>query len=332
MTRVLVTGADGFIGSTLAEMLVRKGFAVRALCLYNSLGSLGWLDTIDKELLSEIEVVMGDVRDPVLTRDAIRGCEVVYHLAALIAIPYSYEAPSSYIETNINGTLNVLQAARDLDIRKVVHTSTSETYGTAQYVPIDESHPLVGQSPYSATKIGADQLAISFNKSFGVPITILRPFNTYGPRQSNRAVIPTIITQLAAGNKELVLGALSPTRDFNYVTDTCKAFVAVAESDKTIGKVINCASKFEVSIGETAKLIAELMGKQISIVEEAQRIRPNKSEVRRLYGDNSLIKELTDWVPEYEGLQGFKIGLQKTISWFCESNNLRMYKTDSYAK
>ena len=332
MTRVLVTGADGFIGSTLTETLVKRGFTVRALCLYNSLGSLGWLDAIDKDLLDEIDVVMGDIRDPALTRDAMKGCEVVYHLAALIAIPYSYEAPSSYIETNINGTLNVLQAARELEIQRVVHTSTSETYGTAQYVPIDENHPLVGQSPYSATKIGADQLAISFNKSFEMPITILRPFNTYGPRQSNRAVIPTIITQLAAGNKELVLGSLSPTRDFNYVTDTCRAFIAVAESEQTIGKVINCASRFEVSIGETARLIAELMDKQITIVEEDQRIRPNESEVRRLYGDNSLIKELTDWAPEYGGLKGFRHGLQKTIDWFCKSDNLKMYKADLYAK
>tara|TARA_B100002051_G_scaffold268903_1_gene299413 strand:- start:277 stop:1272 length:996 start_codon:yes stop_codon:yes gene_type:complete len=328
MKKIFVTGADGFIGSHLVELLVEEGFDVTALCIYNSSGSWGWLENISPLTKKEIKVILGDVRDPLCVKQAMKGCDTVFHLAALIAIPYSYEAPSSYIDTNIHGTLNVLQAARDLDIRKLVHTSTSETYGTAQFVPITEDHPLIGQSPYSASKIGADQMAISYWKSFELPVTILRPFNTYGPRQSNRAVIPQIITQIAKGKNQIKLGALTPTRDFNFVADTCKAFLAVARSNNTVGEIINSASNFEISIEKTALLISELMNHSVEIVSEEKRKRPLNSEVNRLFGSNKKIFSLTDWNLEYGGIEGFKKGLKITIDWFTNSNNLSLYKSD----
>ena len=328
MKKIFVTGADGFIGSHLVELLVEEGFDVTALCIYNSSGSWGWLENISPLTKKEIKVILGDVRDPLCVKQAMKGCDTVFHLAALIAIPYSYEAPSSYIDTNIHGTLNVLQAARDLDIRKLVHTSTSETYGTAQFVPITEDHPLIGQSPYSASKIGADQMAISYWKSFELPVTILRPFNTYGPRQSNRAVIPQIITQIARGKNQIKLGALTPTRDFNFVADTCKAFLAVARSKNTVGEIINSASNFEISIEKTALLISELMNHSIEILSEEKRKRPLNSEVNRLFGSNKKILSLTDWNLEYGGIEGFKKGLKITIDWFTNSNNLSLYKSD----
>ena len=326
MNKIFVTGADGFIGSHLVELLVRKGFSVNAFCLYNSQGSWGWLDSLPVEVKENINVNLGDIRDPLSIRSAMKGCDSVFHLAALIAIPYSYLAPTSYINTNIQGTLNVLQTARELEINRFVHTSTSEVYGTAQFVPITEEHPIVGQSPYSASKIGADQMAISYWKSFSLPVTILRPFNTYGPRQSSRAVIPQIITQILNKNKEIRLGALSPTRDFNYVTDTCEAFLAVANSDKTIGEVLNSSSNFEISIEKTAKLIAELMNRDIEIVQESNRKRPQNSEVNRLFGSSNKIKLLSEWMPSYQGLEGFKQGLQISIEWFSNPKNLSRYK------
>ena len=303
--KVFVTGADGFIGSHLVESLIDKGYEVTALCLYNSFGSFGWLDNLPKDKKSNLKVILGDIRDPLSIKEAMKGSEIVFHLAALIAIPYSYVAPSSYVDTNVKGTLNVLQVARELEVPRIIHTSTSETYGSAQYVPINESHPLVGQSPYSASKIAADQMAISFWKSFSTPVTILRPFNTYGPRQSNRAVIPTIITQIANGQKEIKLGKLSPTRDFNFVSDTCSAFIKLLDNEKVLGKVINSASNFEVSIEKTASLIAEIMKKDIKISLENDRLRPSNSEVDRLFGDNTLLRELTGWEPEFGGLEGF---------------------------
>lgn len=326
MEKVLVTGADGFIGSHLVESLVKKGHSVKAFCLYNSEGRWGWLDSLPIKIKNQIEVVLGDIRDPLCVKQSMSGCDNVFHLAALIAIPYSYIAPSSYIETNIKGTLNLLQAARELDVKRFIHTSTSEVYGTAQFVPITESHPLVGQSPYSASKIGADQLALSYWMSFGLPVTVLRPFNTYGPRQSERAVIPQIITQIINKSGKIRLGSLSPTRDFNFVEDTCEAFIAVADSDKTIGEVINSASNFEISIGNTAKLIAELMESQIDIEQEDIRIRPENSEVKRLYGCNEKIKLLSNWKPSYQSLEGFKKGLEITIRWFTDKDNLKRYR------
>ena len=330
MKKVLVTGADGFIGSHLVEMLLKSNYEVRAFCLYNSNSNWGWLEYISDDLKNKLEVVLGDIRDPIFVRDSAKGCDTIFHLAALIAIPYSYAAPLSYIETNIIGTLNIVQAAKDLKIKKVVHTSTSETYGTAQFVPITENHPLVGQSPYAASKIGADQIALSFWRSFETPVAVLRPFNTYGPRQSNRAVIPTIITQLASGQKEIFLGKLTPTRDFNFVEDTCSAFIAVAKSDKTIGKVINAASNFEISIKETANLIAEIMVRDVEIKADNERIRPKGSEVERLFGDNTLIKNLTDWQPIYGGIDGFRRGLKITIDWFLSKDNLSLYRRNKY--
>ncbi len=328
--KALVTGADGFIGSHLIEKLIELNHDVRAFCQYNSFGGIGWLEPALKKYVG-LDIVLGDIRDPISVREAMRGCDVVYHLAALIGIPYSYHAPSSYVETNIGGTLNVMQSARDFDVRRVIHTSTSETYGTAQYVPIDEKHPLVGQSPYSATKIGADQIALSYWHSFETPVSVLRPFNTYGPRQSARAVIPTIITQIAAGQRHIQLGALSPTRDFNFVDDTCAAFVALAGCDKALGQVVNAASKFEISIGDTAALIAEVMNAQVEISTDEQRLRPEGSEVNRLYGDNSLLRELTGWYPAYGGLEGFRRGLTITAEWFSEPANLACYRPGSYS-
>ena len=325
MGKILVTGADGFIGSHLVESLVKKGYSVKAFCLYNSEGRWGWLDSLPIEIKNQIEVVLGDIRDPLCVKQSMSGCDKVFHLAALIAIPYNYIAPSSYIETNIKGTLNLLQAA-ELDVKRFIHTSTSEVYGTAQFVPITESHPLIGQSPYSASKIGADQLALSYWMSFSLPVTVLRPFNTYGPRQSGRAVIPQIITQIINKSGKVKLGSLTPTRDFNFVEDTCEAFIAVSDSDKTIGEVINSASNFEISIGSTAKLIAELMGSQIDIEQENMRIRPENSEVQRLFGCNEKIKLLTNWKPSYQSLEGFKKGLEITIRWFSDKDNLKRYR------
>jgi len=328
--KILVTGADGFIGSHLTEELVRQGHDVKAFVLYNSFNSWGWLDHVSKEIKDHIEVHTGDIRDPHGVKTAMRGCNVVLHLAALIAIPYSYHSPDTYVDTNIKGTLNILQAARELEIEKVVHTSTSEVYGTACFVPITEEHPLQGQSPYSATKIGADQLAMSFYHAFNTPVSIIRPFNTYGPRQSARAIIPTVITQIAKGNREIKLGALHPTRDFNYVADTVQGFIAMAQSESAIGEVINIGSNYEISIGETVKLIAEVMGVDINIVTEQARLRPIKSEVERLWADNQKAKRLLKWAPLYGSKEGFERGLADTVAWFTSEENLKQYKADIY--
>jgi len=330
VSKVLITGADGFLGSHLTEDLIRKGYDVRPFVFYNSFNSWGWLDTLSLEMRNELDVFSGDIRDPHGVKEAMKGCDKVLHLASLIAIPYSYHSPDTYVDTNIKGTLNILQAARELDVTRVVHTSTSEVYGTAQYVPIDENHPLQGQSPYSASKIGADQLALSFYRSFETPVSIIRPFNTYGPRQSARAVIPTIITQLASGKRKIKLGALSPTRDFNYVKDTVNGFIQMMNSDKALGEVVNIGSNFEVSIGETAKIIAEIMGVKIEIETDEIRIRPKKSEVERLWADNEKAKVLLGWEPAYGGLEGFKQGMKETIEWFTNTKNLSNYKADVY--
>lgn len=324
MKKVLVTGADGFIGSHLTEALLEKGYQVKAFTYYNSFNSWGWLDSLPKDKLKEIEIFSGDIRDPNGVREAMRGIDGVFHLAALIAIPFSYHSPDSYVDTNIKGTLNVLQAARELGTERIMITSTSEVYGTAQYVPIDEKHPFQGQSPYSATKIGADRLAESFYRSFNLPVSIVRPFNTYGPRQSARAVIPTIITQLLSGKEEIRLGALTPTRDFNYVKDTAAGFVAIAESNKTIGEEINIASQKEISIGELATEIINQINPKARIICEEQRLRPEKSEVNRLLGSNRKIKQLTNWESHYSLQQG----IEETIKWL--STNIDLYKTDMY--
>ena len=326
--KILVTGADGFIGSRLTEMLLEQGHNIRAMVYYNSFNSWGWLD--HSKAGDEVEIFMGDVRDPVCVRQAMEGCELVYHLAALIGIPYSYHAPASYVQTNITGTLNVVQAARDLDGVRVVHTSTSEVYGSAQFVPIREDHPLQGQSPYSATKIGADHIAGSYHLSFGLPVSIARPFNTYGPRQSNRAVIPTIIGQIAAGETRIRLGSLAPTRDFNYVDDTVRGFIALAQSPKSVGEVINIGTGFEISIGDLVSLIGEIMGVSIDVITDETRIRPKDSEVERLCADNEKARRLLGWEPEYGGHDGLKRGLQKTINWFRDPANLAAYKTGRY--
>lgn len=328
--KVLVTGADGFIGSHLTEALVKAGTDVRAFVLYNSFNSWGWLDHIDAQSRDNLDVFSGDIRDPHGVRKAMAGCDAVLHLAALIAIPYSYHSPDTYVDTNVKGALNVLQAARDLGGVKVVHTSTSEVYGTARFVPITEEHPLQGQSPYSASKIGADQLAFSFYSAFGLPVTILRPFNTYGPRQSARAVIPTIITQIASGQRLLKLGAVHPTRDFNYVKDTVAGFIAALESDAGYGEVINVGSNFEISIGDTVKTIAEVMGKDVEIETDQVRLRPEKSEVERLWADNAKAKRLLKWTPRYGGNTGFRKGLAETVDWFSNPRNLAMYKANIY--
>lgn len=328
--KILITGADGFIGSHLTEELVRLGYGVRAFVLYNSFNSWGWLDHSPKEIKANLDVFSGDIRDPYGVKTAMKGCDVVLHLAALIAIPYSYHSPDTYIDTNVKGTLNVVQAARELELQKVVHTSTSEVYGTAQFVPITEQHPLQGQSPYSASKIGADQIAMSFYDSFDTPVSIIRPFNTYGPRQSARAVIPTIISQIANGHREIKLGSLHPTRDFNYVKDTVKGFISVAESEKSVGEVINIGSNYEISIGETVDLIAEVMGVQVEIKTDEVRLRPEKSEVERLWADNSKAKQLLEWGPVYGGREGFKRGLTETVEWFTNPQNLAAYKADRY--
>ncbi|SCG83145.1 NAD-dependent epimerase/dehydratase [Proteiniborus sp. DW1] len=328
--RLLVTGADGFIGSHLTEELVRKGYNVRAFVYYNSFNSWGWLEECPKKLIKEIEIFSGDIRDPWRIKEAMKGCDIVFHLAALISIPYSYYSPNTYIDTNIKGTLNVLQAARELEIEKVVHTSTSEVYGTARFVPISEEHPLQGQSPYAASKIGADQMAISFYNSFSTPVSIIRPFNTYGARQSARAVIPTIITQVAQGERKIKLGSITPTRDFCYVKDTVQGFIEIAKCDNSIGEVINIGSGFEISIQDTAKTICEIMGVDIEIGTESERIRPVNSEVERLCADTSKAKKMLGWAPKYSGKAGFVKGLKETIEWFTNSDNLAGYKWNRY--
>lgn len=324
MKKILVTGSDGFIGSHLVERLVELGYDVKSFVFYNSFNSWGWLDTIDKEVLSSIEVFPGDIRDPNGVREALKNCEAVFHLAALIAIPFSYHSPDAYVDTNIKGTLNVLQAARDLSLERILITSTSEVYGTAQYVPIDEKHPYQGQSPYSATKIGADRLAESFYRSFNLPVTIVRPFNTYGPRQSARAVIPTIITQLLSGKQEIKLGLLSPTRDFNYVKDTVDGFVEIYKSQRTIGEEINIASQMEYSIGDVANELIKQINPAAKIICDEQRLRPEKSEVSRLLGSNEKIKSITNWYPKYT----LNKGLSETIDFFRDS--LDRYKVDIF--
>jgi dTDP-glucose 4,6-dehydratase len=327
---ILVTGADGFIGSHLTETLVRRGYKVRAFVYYNSFNSWGWLDQCAADIKGQFEVFPGDIRDPHGVKKAMIGCDAVLHLAALIAIPFSYHSPDTYVDTNVKGTLNVLQAARELGVSRVIHTSTSEVYGTAQFVPITEDHPLQGQSPYSATKIAADQLALSFYLSFNLPVVTVRPFNTYGPRQSARAVIPAIITQIANGAQVVKLGAISPTRDFSYVKDTVAGFIAALESEKGLGEVVNLGSNFQISIGETAHLVAECMGAPIEILTDEERIRPDNSEVKQLWADTKKAKEIFGWQPSYSGYDGFKRGLIETIDWFSQPSNLRSYKSDVY--
>jgi len=330
MDQILVTGADGFIGSHLVENLVKQGFKVRAFVQYNSFNSWGWLDQCAAEVKGEFDVFSGDIRDPHGVKTAMRGCGAVLHLAALIAIPYSYHSPDTYVDTNIKGTLNILQAARELGIKRLIHTSTSEVYGSARFVPITEEHPLQGQSPYSASKIAADQMAYSFYASFGLPVVIARPFNTYGPRQSARAVIPTIIAQIASGKRQIQLGAVSPTRDFNFVLDTVGGFIAALNSEVGIGEVVNFGSNFEISIGDTAQLIAEAMNAEIEIITDENRLRPVNSEVERLWADNTKAQKLFKWKPRYGGRDGFKRGLAETAEWFACAENLRGYKAELY--
>ena len=328
--KILVTGADGFIGSHLVEELVRLGAEVRALVYYNSFNSWGWLDAAPDDIRGKFEVVVGDVRDLHFVQTAVKGCDIVLHLAALISIPFSYISPASYIETNVTGTLNVLQAATDSGVSRIVCTSTSEVYGTARYVPIDEDHPLRAQSPYAASKIAADQIALSFQRTFGTPVVVLRPFNTFGPRQSARAVIPTIISQIARGSREIRLGSLHPTRDFSFVTDTVRAFAHAAAADGCIGEVINAGSGFEISIGDTAALIAEIMGVDVRLIRSDNRVRPEASEVERLFAGIAKAKQRLAWSPHYAGRDGFISGLNQTVAWFCDPANLSRYKTDCY--
>jgi len=324
MKSVLLTGADGFIGSHLTEMLVAKGYNVKALCQYNSFNNWGWLEDVNCK--HQIKVLTGDIRDPHYCKYISKDVDIIFHLAALIAIPYSYLSPDSYVDTNIKGTLNICQAAKENNVKRVLHTSTSEVYGTAQYVPIDEKHPLQPQSPYSASKIAADAMAMSFYNAYNLPVTIARPFNTYGPRQSARAVIPTIITQIASGKKEIKLGDVSPTRDFNYVEDTCRGLIMLAESDATIGETVNIGSNTEISIGDTLQLIKDLMSSNVTFINDQQRNRPEKSEVFRLWCDNKKIKNLIGYKPEID----IYLGLQKTIDWITQSDNLKTYKAEIY--
>ncbi|XKF07176.1 NAD-dependent 4,6-dehydratase LegB [Vreelandella venusta] len=324
MRKVLVTGADGFIGSHLTELLARERYQVKALSQYNSFNDWGWLEDVD--CLDQIEMLNGDIRDPHYCKHITQDVNVVFHLAALIAIPYSYVAPDSYVDTNIKGTLNICQAARENGVKRVIHTSTSEVYGTAKYVPIDEKHPLQPQSPYSASKIAADAMAMSFYNAFGLPVTVARPFNTYGPRQSARAVIPTIISQIASGMKQIKLGDVSPTRDFNYVEDTCRGFLALANCDAAVGQAVNIASNYEISVGDTLNVIRELMGSDVEFVTDEQRLRPGRSEVFRLWGDNTRLRELTGFSPQHD----IRAGLQKTIDWFTQPHQLAKYKADLY--
>lgn len=328
--KILVTGSDGFIGSHLTEALVRQGHNVRAFVYYNSFDSWGWLDHSPPEIKKDLDIFSGDIRDPHGVRKAMEGCDLVLHLAALIGIPFSYHSPDAYVDTNIKGTLNILQAAKELGTEKILHTSTSEVYGTAQFVPITEDHPLQGQSPYAATKIGADQLALSFHRSFGLPVSIVRPFNTFGPRQSTRAVIPTIITQLAAGEKKIRLGSIHPTRDFTFVKDTVGGFLAIANSKNSIGEVINIGSNFEISVGDTAALIAKVMNVEVDIEAEDTRTRPAKSEVERLWASNEKAKDLTGWSPSYGGSDGFERAMRETVDWFKKPENLSSYKIGRY--
>lgn len=329
--KILLTGADGFIGSHLVEKLVLNGHHVKALCHYNSFGYLGWLDDIDPQIASNVEIYTGDVRDVDFIDQLCEGCDIIFHLAALIAIPFSYHSPRSYLETNAIGTLNILQSARRHNVEKVIHTSTSEVYGTAQFVPITENHPLQGQSPYSASKIAADQMAYSFYTSFDTPVTIIRPFNTYGPRQSTRAIIPATILQLASGKREISLGSLSPTRDFNYVEDTVSGFVSTISAQNIAGETINIGSNYEISIKDTVKEIANIFGAEINVVTDLQRLRPEKSEVERLWASNIKAKSLLNWQPKYSGIDGFKVGLEKTINWFSDEKNLSKYKDQGYS-
>ncbi len=324
MRKALVTGADGFIGSHLTELLLEKGYKVRALSYYNSFNYWGWLEDIPVN--KNLEIVTGDVRDPHFCKEIVKGVDIIFHLAALIAIPYSYVAPDSYVDTNVKGTLNICQAAKEKGNIRVIHTSTSEVYGTAQYVPIDEKHPKQPQSPYSASKIGADAMAMSFYNAFGLPVTTARPFNTYGSRQSARAIIPTIITQIACGMKKIKLGDLTPTRDFNFVKDTASGFLAIAQCDETIGKEINIASNYEISMNDILNEIKEIMQSDMQFIADEQRLRPQKSEVFRLWGDNSLIKSLTGWEPQYSIAQG----LRETVEWFTTVENLKKYKAGIY--
>jgi len=330
MEKIFVTGADGFIGSHLVEALVKKGYPVKALVMYNSFNSWGWLDHVDNSIKESIEVITGDIRDPFSMDEAVSDCNIILNLAALIAIPYSYNSPSSYVDTNIVGTLNLLQSTKKYNIQKMIHTSTSEVYGSARYVPIDENHPYSAQSPYAATKISADQLVLSFNKSFEIPTGIIRPFNTYGPRQSNRAIIPTVITQILSGLNELKLGNTYPTRDFSYISDTVNGIIATINSEEIIGQAINLGSGFEISIENTVKLISEIMGNEIKIISDKNRIRKDSSEVDRLFSDNSLAKKLLKWSPEYNNTKGFERGLRKTIEWFSKEGNRKIYKSDIY--
>jgi len=327
---ILVTGADGFIGSHLVEKLATNGYSVKAFVLYNSFNSWGLLDYAPDNIINNVEVVTGDIRDPFSVKNALKDCNIVFHLAALIAIPYSYNAPVSYVDTNIKGTLNVLQVSRELKIEKFVHTSTSEVYGTPQFIPINEKHPVVGQSPYAASKIAADQLAMSYYYSFETPVTIIRPFNTFGPRQSARAVIPSIIIQLLSGKQKLQLGSIWPTRNFNFVKDTVNGFLAFLRSDDCIGTTINIGSNFEISIGEMANLIAEIMDIKTEIETDDNRIRPAKSEVQRLTADNTKAQKILGWKPYYAGLSGLKKGLEETIKWFSQPKNIKAYKTGIY--
>ena len=328
--KILVTGADGFIGSHLTEKLVKRGYRVKAFVYYNSFNSWGWLDQSEDQIKESVEIFAGDIRDPFGVSTAASDCDVIFHLAALIAIPFSYHSPAAYVDTNIKGTLNVLQAAKTHNIEKVIHTSTSEVYGTAQFVPITESHPLQGQSPYSASKIGADQLAWSFYTSFDLPVATIRPFNTYGPRQSLRAVIPTLITQMAKGHDKIKLGSVTPTRDFNFVDDITEAFIKVAESDTTVGKTVNAGSNYEISIGDLAETIAGLLETEIKIQTQEERLRPEKSEVNRLWAENEKIRDLTGWEPRYPGIEGLKKGLSRCIDWYKDPVNLARFKTEIY--
>ena len=323
MAKIFITGADGFIGSHLTEMLLEQGYPIKALCYYNSFNSWGWLDGMKHP---QLEIVSGDVRDPHFCKYITRDVEAIFHLAALIAIPYSYVAPDSYVDTNVKGTLNICQAAKENGVKRVLVTSTSEVYGTAQYVPIDENHPKQPQSPYSASKIGADAMAMSFYNSFSLPVVIVRPFNTYGPRQSARAVIPTIITQIANGVRELKLGDLSPTRDFNFVKDTCQGFIELSKCDAAIGQEVNIASNYEISMLDTLQLIAKIMSADVNFIEDTQRLRPQNSEVFRLWGDNAKMKKLTAFEPAYS----IETGLRETIEWFTSPDNLAKYKADIY--
>jgi NAD dependent epimerase/dehydratase len=328
--KVLVTGADGFIGSHLTEMLTRAGYDVRAFVMYNSLNSWGWLDRTSEDLVGQFDIFVGDIRDPHGIVDAMQGVDIVLHLAALIAIPFSYHSPDAYVQTNVTGTLNVLQAARKLGTSRVVCTSTSETYGTAQFVPITEDHPLNAQSPYAATKVAADQLALSFHRAFDTPVTVLRPFNTYGPRQSARAVIPTIISQIAGGARQIKLGSLKPTRDFTFVRDTARGFIQAMKCDAALGQVINIGSGFEISIGDTVSAIAEAMAVKVEVIQDEARLRPKASEVERLFAGTNKAERLFEWSPEYGGLEGFVQGLAETAAWFRDPVNLAAYKSDRY--